>query len=59
VIIFSIDQVNEASDVRIVVFGLNQVLAEIGSAMSYIPLLSFFMSICDTEVEGSYLAILT
>jgi hypothetical protein len=40
-------------------FGIQQIVAEIGNAMITVSLMSFFMSICDTLVEGTYIAILT
>lgn len=32
---------------------------EVGAAMTTIPMISFFMSVCDSEVEGTYIAFLT
>ena len=29
------------------------------AALTYVPLINFFLRICDTEVEGTYIAIFT
>ena len=43
----------------ILLYGIQCVLSEMGLALSVVPLLNFFMRICDSDVEGSYIAILT
>jgi hypothetical protein len=42
-----------------IIFGVQQCIAEIAYAMTTIPMLSFFMSVCDTQVEGTYIAFLS